>query len=275
MKRTVEINLGGVPITIDDDAYRRLDAYLVDLEKYFAHSGNQEEIMFDIESRVAELLKDLMKSREIVEITDVEAAIKVMGTPEDFEESGSAAGSTSGGPWDIKTGKRLFRNPDDKVIGGVCSGLAAYFGIQEVIWVRLGFVLVFLTLGFGFIVYIVMWALVPEAKTAADRLAMAGEPANAKNIGRMVERSIEDLSKTIKHNWRQWHADKHRRRYRRRGRQRHEDAFEEENSDRSASIIAVFLVPVVLLLRIFQGLRKLIRRGLASRKMSHQRTPFV
>ena len=166
MKRTVQINLGGVPFTIDDDAYRHLDGYLVDLETYFARSGNQEEIMADIESRVAELLSGMLKSRHIVEMTDVETVIKVMGTPHEFD--GTEEAKPDGEPWDIKTGKRLFRNTDDKVIGGVCSGLAAYFGIQEVLWVRLAFVLVFLTMGFGVILYIVMWALVPMPTSSSS-----------------------------------------------------------------------------------------------------------
>jgi phage shock protein PspC (stress-responsive transcriptional regulator) len=267
MKRTVQINLGGVPLTIDDDAYRKLDGYLIELETYFSKSGNQEEIMVDIESRVAELLSDMIKSRPIVEMSDVEAAIKVMGTPTDFDDVG--AGTAQGGPWDIKTGKRLFRNPDDKVIGGVCSGLAAYFGIQEVIWIRLAFVLVFLTFGFGVVVYIVMWWLVPEAKTAADRLAMEGEPANARNIGRMVERGIEDLSSTIKHNWRQWHDHKEERRNRKSERK------SRGKRDRPVYVFAVFLVPFILVARFLQVIARMIRRVADSRKVSYQKGPFV
>lgn len=260
MKRTVQINLGGVPFTVDDDAYRRLDGYLVDLEQYFSKSGNQEEIMGDIEARVAELLTDLLKSRKIVEITDVEAAIKVMGTPSDFEETTSE----SGRPWDIKTGKRLFRDPEDKVIGGVCSGLAAYFGIQEVLWIRLAFVLVFLTMGFGIIVYVVMWALVPEAKTAADRLAMMGEPANARNIGSMVERSIEDISATIKDNWQQWNEKK-----------KHRRAHKKSKHDRPIYVMAIALIPIVFLVRVVQVLFRIIRRNVFTGKMGVQRNLFV
>jgi phage shock protein PspC (stress-responsive transcriptional regulator) len=208
MKKVLQINLGGVPFTVDDDAYRRLDAYMLDLGRYFSRSGSQDDIIADIESRIAEIFTELLKARKIVEITDVEAAIKVMGTPEDFGENSSSYERTSSGPWDIKTGKKLFRNPDDKVIGGVCSGLSAYFGVSEVLWMRLGFAIVFLTMGVGLLVYILIWALVPEAKTAADRLAMMGEPANAQNIGRMVERGIEDLSTTIKHNWKHWNSKK-------------------------------------------------------------------
>ena len=267
MKRTVQINLGGVPFTIDDDAYRHLDGYLVDLETYFARSGNQEEIMADIESRVAELLSGMLKSRHIVEMTDVETVIKVMGTPHEFD--GTEEAKPDGEPWDIKTGKRLFRNTDDKVIGGVCSGLAAYFGIQEVLWVRLAFVLVFLTMGFGVILYIVMWALVPEAKTAADRLAMMGEPANARNIGTMVERSIEDLSSTIKQNWKQWQFHKKERRQRRRSR-------DKAAHGSFAFVFAILLLPVLLVARLFKHIiRALRRRGAYAGQMRYHRNPYV
>lgn len=214
MKKTVQVNLGGIAFTLDDDAYRRLDGYLLDLGRHFSRSGSQEEIMTDIESRIAELFGQLLKSRSIVEITDVEAMIKVMGMPSEFGDADHDGGSSrpAGGPWDIRTGKRLFRDPEDKVIGGVCSGLAAYFGVQEVIWMRVGFAIVALTFGIGLPVYFIIWALVPEAKTAADRLAMVGEPANAQNIARMVERGLEDLSTTIKRNWHQWSSKKDKRR---------------------------------------------------------------
>lgn len=269
MNKALQINLGGVAFIIDDDAYRRLDAYTLDLERYFSRSGNQDEIMADIEARIAEIFTELMKSRKIVEITDVEAAIKIMGTTADFGDSTASYNSGSGsGPWDIKTGKKLFRNTDDKVIGGVCSGLAAYFGIQEVLWVRLAFVLVFLTMGVGVVVYIVMWALVPEAKTAADKLAMMGEPANAQNIARMVERGIEDLSTTIKHNWKQWNAKKKSRR-------RERDAASGASDEKPVFVLVAILVPVLVAVRLVKYVVRLTRRLLHSRTIPVQKNQFV
>jgi phage shock protein PspC (stress-responsive transcriptional regulator) len=268
MKRTVQINIGGMPFIIDDDAYRRLDSYLVDLEHYFAKSGSQEEIMSDIEARIAELLESQLKSRRIVQMADVEVMIRVMGTPRDFDADSES--STKDGPWDIKTGKRFFRDPDDKVIGGVCSGLAAYFGIQEVIWIRLAFVLVFLTMGFGVLVYIILWALVPEAKTAADRLAMMGEQANARNIGHMVERGIEDISSTIKQNWKEWHDGKRKR--------RHQTTVEDDNgssSKGSVYLFTVLFVPLFFLVRVVRVFVWLIRKIFKGRRIRYQRHRFV
>ena len=268
MKKVLQINLGGIAFTIDDDAYRRLDGYMLDLGRYFSRSGYQDDIMTDIEARIAELFSELLKSRGIVEITDVEAAIKIMGTPADFGDPGSTAGSSDAGPWDIKTGKKLFRNPDDKVISGVCSGLAAYFGIQEVLWVRLAFVVIFLTMGFGIVVYLVLWALVPEAKTAADRLAMMGEPANAQNIARMVERGIEDLSTTIKDNWKQWNTKKKSHRKER-------DAAAGTADEKSAFLLVVFLVPLVLAAKAVGFIIHMLRKHVFTRHRLFQRNQYV
>jgi phage shock protein PspC (stress-responsive transcriptional regulator) len=223
--------------------------------------------MTDIEARIAELFSELLKSRKIVEITDVQAAIRIMGTPAEFGDSSSTA-YTGSGPWDIKTGKKLFRNTDDKVIGGVCSGLAAYFGIQEVLWVRLAFVIIFLTMGAGIVVYLVLWALVPEARTAADRLAMMGAPANAQNIARMVERGIEDLSTTIKTNWKQWNSKKKSRRDAR------NDASGATN-DKPPFILVALLVPVVLAVKAATFLVYMLRRHVFTRNLHFKKNQFV
>lgn len=107
---------------------------------------------------------------------DVKDAVAVMGTPEDF--GAEPLSKTPKGKFNIKTGKRLFRNPEEEVIGGVCSGIAAYFGIQDPLWVRLFFVVVAISGGFGVPLYIILWAIMPKPKTASDWLAMRGEPIN-------------------------------------------------------------------------------------------------
>ena len=217
MNKTVQINLGGYPFTLDDAAYRRLDLYLHELEDYFQYSENAQEILSDIESRLAELLTQHLNNRKIVTMQEVADTIRIMGRPGDFEEETlntksetppPRSGKGKGRPWDIRTGKRLFRDPNDKVIGGVCSGLSAYFGIEDPIWVRVGLVIFTITFGFGVLAYVVMWALVPEAKTAGDFLAMRGEKANAQNIAHMIERGIDDISGTIKENWQDFKAKK-------------------------------------------------------------------
>ena len=215
MNKVFNINLGGQPLTIDEDAYRLLENYLQSLHNHFRQSEGYEEIMSDIEARLGELIREGMNKRAIVMIQDVKNTISIMGKPEEFgaepmDETQKAAntegsslgdktadrGSKSGKKSPIQTGKRLFRDEDNKVIGGVCSGLAAYFGIEEVIWVRLA-VFLFIFSGLSFFLYLFMWIIVPAAKTTADRLAMRGEPIDVNSIAKSIETGFDDLSKKV------------------------------------------------------------------------------
>lgn len=197
MNKIVNINLGGLPFNIDEDAYAYLSRYLNSIHSHFEASEGYDEITTDIEIRVAELFQERMGSRSIVTKADVEAAISVMGTPEDFGAESIAEEPLRKDPY-LKTGKRFFRNEEDGIVGGVCSGLAAYLGIKDPLWLRLLLVvLVLSSVGFLIPAYLIAWAIVPSAKTAADRLAMRGEPINASNIGKIVETEMKDLSERI------------------------------------------------------------------------------
>ncbi len=215
MNKILNINLGGYAITIDDDAFEYLSSYLESIRKRFSESEGRDEIVHDIETRIGELISQSMGARTIVMLPDVEAATEIMGKPEDFGDepvsgtggsaggSGSAGSSTGGSGKKttasrIRTGKRLFRDEEDTVAGGVCSGLSAYFGLQDPVWMRLIFVLLtFLSAGFWIPAYLLLWILIPPAKTAADRLAMRGEPINVDNIAREIEDSFERLSTRV------------------------------------------------------------------------------
>lgn len=201
MNKTLNINIGGYPFTIDDLAFERLEEYLSALRRHFRNSEGCEEIIGDIEARIAELFQAHLENRKIIEDEDVHHAINVMGTPDDFDmrdmEEENQFRSKSDSTFQMNTGKKLYRDTDNEVIGGVCSGLAAYFGIQDPIWVRIGFLLVFFTMGFGLLLYLIMWAIVPEAKTAGDRLAMMGEPINVNSIASEIENHFENLSDKI------------------------------------------------------------------------------
>lgn len=200
MNKVLNINLGGMPFTIDEDAYDHLRTYLKTIHNHFRSSEGYEEITADIEARMAELFQEKLGNRPIVTLADVKHVIAIMGTPEDFgaETIGEEAPkSDSGKRWKIKTGKRLYRNPDDSVVGGVCAGVAAYFGIEDPLWVRLFFILLTVSGGFGIPLYLILWAVLPEAKTASDRLAMRGEPANVSNIGRIIEEEFSYMSKKM------------------------------------------------------------------------------
>jgi phage shock protein PspC (stress-responsive transcriptional regulator) len=199
MNKTHNINLGGVPFIIDEEAFYRLDHYLKALENHFSRSESKEEILGDIEARIAEIFQNGMNNKKIVEELDVVHAIEIMGTPDDFQDEDYEVDEEEKAVprWDLKTGKKLYRDPEDKVIGGVCSGLAAYFGLEEPIWVRIAFAFVFFTMGFGLILYLIMWAILPEAKTASDRLAMRGENVNVDSIAKNIESGFDTISGKI------------------------------------------------------------------------------
>lgn len=201
MNKVLQINLGGYPFTIDEDAYKQLDAYIKTIRQHFAGKEAYEEITTDIEARLAELFQQRLDNRPIVNLKDVEDVITRMGRPEEFEADSlgddDSTEEKTGSKSHYKTGKRLFRNPDETVIAGVCSGIAAYFGISDPIWVRLAFVLIALSGGFGVPIYIILWAIVPKAMTASDRLAMRGEPINVSNIGKIIQEEFENISKKV------------------------------------------------------------------------------
>lgn len=207
MNKVHNINLGGYAFTIDEDAYASLKRYLKSIRNHFSSSEGYEDIMSDIELRLAELFREHMQNREIVTMKEVRTAIDIMGTPEDFgiadpqaetghEDREKQNEKRSAGE-DIpkyKTGKRLFRDPDNKIFGGVCAGISAYFGISDPIWLRILFIILFLSGGSGILVYLILWLIMPVAQTAKERLSMRGEPINVDNIARTVEKEIDDLS---------------------------------------------------------------------------------
>lgn len=209
MNKIVNINLGGFPFTVDEDAYSSLSRYLDTLKSHFSQSPGYEEIMYDIEARMAELLQEGAPGQGIISSKNLSDAIKIMGTPEDFgaiaqdyqEEtfSNTQRNTSDDGK---RINKRLFRDPDDKVISGVCSGLAAYFGWKDPLWVRLIALLLIFTGGVSIIVYLILVLIVPQAKNSADKLSMKGEPINIDTIAKtvkdefngIVERGTETIS---------------------------------------------------------------------------------
>lgn len=198
MNKVININLGGQAYTVDDIAYDHLESYLRSVRQSFRHLEGCDEILADIESRMSELLATQLGSRRIVTTGDINAIIGIMGRPDQFdpeaerENAGSATGKKSG-DFTFRPGKKLYRDPENKIIGGVCSGLSAYFGIADPVWVRLAFVLL-LTAGVGGMLYLILLVIVPKAETAADRLAMHGEPVNIQSIADAVEKQFQEIS---------------------------------------------------------------------------------
>jgi len=192
MKKVMHINLGSYPFTIDVDAYEMLDGYFVSLEKHFAKSENPDEIIYDIENRMAELFLENTGENSILTKKDITEAIKIMGKPEEFDDAESFDESVEKEPkkekqYYYRTGRRLFRDPDNKVVSGICSGLSTYLGVEDPIWMRIfTAVMAFFTGGVVFIVYIIMSMVIPKAQTSADRRAMRGEPIDIDVVAESV-----------------------------------------------------------------------------------------
>ncbi len=196
MKKTVNINLSGRVFYIDEDAYARLRKYLDRLEKYFSKQEEGKEIILDIESRIAELFESKLSNKNaVVNEAMVEEVIRIMGQPEDFDDGGSDAEENTSyqETYFTKARKRLYRDVDNRVLGGVCSGIAAYLNTDPV-FIRIIFaILPFLSFGIIIPVYIILWIVVPAAYTTAQKLEMRGENVTIKNIEKAIRNEYEDV----------------------------------------------------------------------------------
>jgi phage shock protein PspC (stress-responsive transcriptional regulator) len=200
MKKTIDINLGGLLFHLDEDAYAMLSTYLEALRRHLAATEGREEVLADIEARIAELFSQYAAgSSKVVTVLNVQAAMSTLGQPQDFgpeADGGSASESSAESSSESKDRRRLYRDADDKVIGGVCAGFANYFSIDVVV-VRVVFLVLGFFTGFGFILYLILWAATPKAVTPAERLAMKGKPATFENIRQTVEEEFRNVESKI------------------------------------------------------------------------------
>lgn len=202
MKKTFTINISGSIFHIDDDAFEKLQKYLHMLNKHFGPAIEGQEILQDIEARIAELF--LEKTNNKIEvITDfmVDEVIARMGKPEDFmepgeEESEKAPTETVSQEGEQKIRRRLYRDGDSRVLGGVCSGMAAYFNIDTVMMRVIFFLLFFLIGPFNLLLYFILWIVVPKAKTTAQRLEMRGKEATISNIEKSIKEEMTEVGES-------------------------------------------------------------------------------
>ena len=198
MNKTVNINLGGMFFHIDEDAYQKLTRYFDAIKRSLSNSSGHDEIIKDIEMRVSELLNEKQKTdKHVIGLKDVDEVIAVMGQPEDYiiEDDGTT-GPTNNKTYSTGT-KKLYRDREKGMIGGVASGLGYYFGIDS-LWIRLALILLVWGFGTGIIAYIILWIVVPEAVTTSEKLEMTGEPVNISNIERKVREEFDNVSDKIK-----------------------------------------------------------------------------
>lgn len=196
MNKTVTINISGIIFHIEEDAYSSLSNYLNKIKSKFNTSEGGNEILADIEARIAELLSQkINQGKQVIVLNDVNLVMDTLGKPEDFADDDNASQTTNNinDADPIQENKRrLFRNPDDKMIGGVCSGIAAYLDV-DLVWIRLAMFLLIFFGGLSLWVYIILWIVMPEAKTTADKLAMKGKPVTIDNISESVKNEFESL----------------------------------------------------------------------------------
>lgn len=198
MNKTININLAGIIFYVDEEAYSHFNNYLQAIRKQFNNAEEQAEIIADIEARIAELLQEkLSDSKQVIGKNDIDEVIAIMGSPEDYAvddetETGSSYAHSESAKSEFRGPKKLYRNPDDKILGGVSGGLAAYFGI-DTIWIRLIWVALFFGWGTGVFIYIILWIVMPEAKTTAQKLQMRGEPITIDNIERTVKEEMRNV----------------------------------------------------------------------------------
>lgn len=197
------MNLSGIIFHIEEDAYEMLNKYLSTIKGYFKDSEGRDEIMSDIESRIAEMLQEkVSNTKQAVLKMDVESVIAVMGKPEDFAGDNSDNTKKDSTESDNKTfqdrGKRrrVFRDPDDAVVSGVCSGIGNYFDFDP-IWLRAAFAISFFVFGSGLILYVILWMIIPKAKTTAEKLEMRGEKVDINNISKTVNEEFEEFKQRM------------------------------------------------------------------------------
>jgi len=193
MKKNFSVNIGGRIFNIDDDAYECLNNYLARLRNYFSADQGYQEIIADIEMRIAELLDQHKENGlQIITLKHIEDVISSMGEPDQLSDTDTEKPKSAPG---IKTLGKLFRDPDNRQIGGVAAGIAAWFGIDPV-WVRLIFAACTLFYAVGIIVYVVLWLILPVAQTTSEKLEMQRQSININTLRNELASAGSGIQKT-------------------------------------------------------------------------------
>lgn len=188
MNKTIIININGLVFHIEEDAYEVLRTYMTEVKRHFAYSPDSNEIVTDIENRLAEMFSERLaaENKQVIVLADVISVTAIMGNVNDFDIDDEDDDASS------KSGRKLYRDLDERILGGVCAGMAHYFSIEPR-WMRLLAILFIFFGGIGLPVYIILWIIMPAAKTRADKMAMKGEPINLQNFKRNFDEEVEGL----------------------------------------------------------------------------------
>ena len=198
MKKTFTINISGTIFHIEEDAYEGLQRYLINLKNHFGVDEEGREIIADIEARIAEIFSSKSAGeKKVITVGWVNEMIETMGTPEDFAEEEGEYEDVSIAS-ETKRKRRLYRDPDHRVLGGVCGGLGAYFNMDPVILRIILVILFFVTSGAAGLAYIILWIAVPKAVSTAQRLEMRGQEATVKNIEKSIKEEVKEVKESYK-----------------------------------------------------------------------------
>lgn len=198
MNKTIIININGFIFHIEEDAYEILKNYMTDVKRHFLNSADSLEITTDIENRIAEMFTEILaaENKQVIIEQDVKGVVEQMGSVADFEPSEDEAKGPAPDNYAYNTGTRkLFRDSEDHLAAGVCSGLANYFDVQA-IWIRLAFILAIAFFGMGIILYLIFWIVVPKAISRTDRMAMRGQKLNLQGF----KENLEEEQSTVRGN---------------------------------------------------------------------------
>jgi phage shock protein PspC (stress-responsive transcriptional regulator) len=208
MNKTISINISGIVFNIEEQAYDELRAYIENIRQNLINEEEREEIINDIEMRIAELFQErLSPQKQVITMNDIEAIKSILGLPEQFNSTDENVPPQQDNDKTEKSTdntRRLYRDMDEASLGGVCAGLGHYFELDPLIF-RILFIVLFLLFGAGVLLYLVLLLLIPEAKTTADKITMRGQPVNADSIkefiasikNKVAETDTTKLKKTL------------------------------------------------------------------------------
>lgn len=188
MKKTTSISINNTLFHIEDDAFQSLDSYLKSIQAHFANNPDKDEIISDIEERIAEKFSE--HGARVITETQVKNIIDTMGTVEQFSETKEESNPGE----KTSQARRLYRNPDDSLIAGICSGLGVYLHIDTRI-IRVLFIISIFFGGLGIFAYVILWIIIPNATTAAQKLSMRGAPVTLASLSKVVKDKINDIRK--------------------------------------------------------------------------------
>jgi phage shock protein PspC (stress-responsive transcriptional regulator) len=206
MNKVTTLHVSGIVFNIEEEGYFKLRDYLDLTKRSFSGTEGGTEIYNDIEARVAEIFNERIGHRkEVILLQDVEDMIVMMGKPEEFSPERESTTHPQLPAHALK--KRLFRDLDDKIVAGVCSGLGAYFDINP-IWFRLIFGFTILSFGSGLLLYFLLWVCMPKASTSAQKLEMHHQPVNLVSLKKAVVEKLNSSTSTSQSDWRKIFKDK-------------------------------------------------------------------